>query len=59
MEDNGTKMVECDYCHNWYHESCFSAFDINESWYCSFCKSKVQLEMIISCYSVSVNDSYE
>ena len=37
--DDGTQMVQCESCFNWYHGSCVSTsnYDEQENWYCDLC----------------------
>ena len=35
--DFGEKMVGCDQCYDWYHDSCVPPYNPEEEWYCNKC----------------------
>ena len=35
--DDGSKMVYCEECKNWFHDSCISEYNEDIDWYCSNC----------------------
>ena len=37
--DNGTRMVQCEVCNRWYHDSCIPKYDEEKDWYCSTCST--------------------
>ena len=37
LPDNGTTMVQCSACSEWYHVACVPPFEIDADWFCHAC----------------------